>query len=34
MIGSRCGSFLPAIELLSTGKVNVEPLIQKRFPID
>jgi len=34
LIGSRCGPFLPAIELLSTGKVNVEPLIQKRFPID
>jgi threonine dehydrogenase-like Zn-dependent dehydrogenase len=33
LIGSRCGPFAPAIELLAQGKINVEPLIQARFPL-
>lgn len=33
LIGSRCGRFAPALELLSQGKINVEPLIQARFPL-
>lgn len=33
LIGSRCGPFAPALELLAQGKVNVEPLIQARFPL-
>jgi threonine dehydrogenase-like Zn-dependent dehydrogenase len=34
IIGSRCGRFAPAIELLSSGAVDVEPLISDRFPLD
>jgi threonine dehydrogenase-like Zn-dependent dehydrogenase len=34
LIGSRCGPFAPALELLAQGKINVEPLIQARFPLD
>lgn len=33
IIGSRCGRFAPAIELLSSGAVDVEPLISDRFPL-
>lgn len=33
LIGSRCGPFAPALELLSTGQVNVLPLIQARYPL-
>src|SRR4030095_14349183 len=29
MIGSRCGPFRPALELLATGAVNVEPLVSR-----
>ena len=31
VIGSRCGRFAPAIELLRTGAVNVESLISEEF---
>lgn len=34
IIGSRCGPFAPALELLSAMKVDVLPLIQRRFPLD
>jgi alcohol dehydrogenase len=34
LIGSRCGRFAPAIRLLATGKVKVDPLISDRFPLD
>lgn len=33
LIGSRCGPFNPALELLRTGQVNVLPLIQARYPL-
>jgi threonine dehydrogenase-like Zn-dependent dehydrogenase len=33
LIGSRCGPFAPALELLAQGKINVEPLIQARFSL-
>jgi len=34
VIGSRCGPFLPAIEALHRGIVNVAPLITARFSLD
>ena len=32
IIGSRCGPFEPALQLLGQGLVNPEPLISKVFP--
>ncbi|HWP43623.1 MAG TPA: alcohol dehydrogenase catalytic domain-containing protein [Blastocatellia bacterium] len=34
VIGSRCGRFRPAIELLESGKIDVRPLISSRYSID
>jgi alcohol dehydrogenase len=34
MIGSRCGPFLPAIEMLSSGQVRVTPLLAGTFQLD
>ncbi len=34
LIGSRCGPFSKAIELLSENKVDVKPLISDRYPLD
>jgi threonine dehydrogenase-like Zn-dependent dehydrogenase len=34
IIGSRCGRFAPALELLRSGDVDVLPLISARFPLD
>ena len=34
VIGSRCGPFPPAIEALSTGKIQVEDLISHHFRLD
>lgn len=34
IIGSRCGRFKPAIDLLASGLVDVTPLISDRLPID
>ena len=34
LIGSRCGPFAPALELLSQQKVNVKSLIQARYPLE
>jgi threonine dehydrogenase-like Zn-dependent dehydrogenase len=33
LVGSRCGPFPPAINLLNNGKVDPRPLISKRFPL-
>ena len=33
LVGSRCGAFPPALELLAQGKVNVDNLIQARYPL-
>ncbi|MDB9522415.1 alcohol dehydrogenase catalytic domain-containing protein [Dolichospermum circinale CS-1225] len=33
LIGSRCGPFVPALELLGTEKVNVQSLIQGIYPL-
>jgi threonine dehydrogenase-like Zn-dependent dehydrogenase len=34
LIGSRCGPFRPAIELLASGAVQVKPLIARVAPLD
>lgn len=33
LIGSRCGPFVPALELLATGKVDVDYLIDDSYPL-
>jgi len=33
LIGSRCGPFPPALELLAAGKIEVRPLIEARYPL-
>jgi threonine dehydrogenase-like Zn-dependent dehydrogenase len=33
LIGSRCGPFAEALELLAQERVNVAPLIQARYPL-
>jgi len=33
VIGSRCGRFAPALELLKTGAVDVESLLSEEFPL-
>lgn len=33
LIGSRCGSFPPALDLLASGKVDVKPLIHAHYPL-
>lgn len=34
LIGSRCGPFLEALELLSENKINVNYLIQERYELE
>ncbi len=34
LIGSRCGPFPPALELLSQNAVDVDSLVHARFPLD
>ena len=34
LVGSRCGPFAPALEVLASGELNVRPLIQDRFGIE
>ena len=34
LVGSRCGPFAAAIDLLATGAVNVGPLIDAVYPLD
>ena len=33
VVGSRCGRFAPALELLKTGAVDVESLVSEEFPL-
>lgn len=33
LIGSRCGPFTPALELLATKQLDVEPLIHAHYPL-
>lgn len=33
IVGSRCGRFAPALELLKTGKIDVESIISEEFPL-
>ena len=34
IIGSRCGPFAPAIDLLARGRVNVKPLVAGAYPLE
>jgi threonine dehydrogenase-like Zn-dependent dehydrogenase len=34
LVGSRCGSFEPALELLASGKVDPRPLIEANYPLE
>ena len=34
VIGSRCGPFAPALRLLGSGMIDVEPLIHARFSLN
>ena len=34
LLGSRCGRFEPALELLASGRVNVAEMIDSRFDLD
>ncbi len=34
LVGSRCGNFTTALDLLGGGKIRVQPLISKEFPLD
>lgn len=34
IVGSRCGRFQPAIEILASGRVDLSPLISRRFRLD
>jgi threonine dehydrogenase-like Zn-dependent dehydrogenase len=34
VIGSRCGPFAPALELLASGAVQVEPLLSGTYPLE
>lgn len=34
VIGSRCGPFAPALRLLGSGQIDVEPLIHARFSLN
>jgi threonine dehydrogenase-like Zn-dependent dehydrogenase len=34
LVGSRCGRFEPAIDLLNYGIINVEDMIAEQFPLD
>ncbi|MEZ6059132.1 MAG: alcohol dehydrogenase catalytic domain-containing protein [Planctomycetaceae bacterium] len=34
VLGSRCGPFAPALEMLAEGRVQVEPLISAAYPLE
>jgi threonine dehydrogenase-like Zn-dependent dehydrogenase len=33
LVGSRCGPFAPALELLAQGRIDVAPLVHARYPL-
>lgn len=33
VVGSRCGRFAPAVELLSAGKIRLDDLVSEEFPL-
>jgi threonine dehydrogenase-like Zn-dependent dehydrogenase len=33
LVGSRCGPFAPALAALATGRVDVRPLVEARYPL-
>jgi threonine dehydrogenase-like Zn-dependent dehydrogenase len=33
LVGSRCGPFAPALDLLARGAVDVQPLVQAEYPL-
>jgi threonine dehydrogenase-like Zn-dependent dehydrogenase len=33
VVGSRCGRFAPALELLKNGSIDVESLVSEEFPL-
>jgi threonine dehydrogenase-like Zn-dependent dehydrogenase len=33
IVGSRCGKFAPALEILASNQVDVESLISEEFPL-
>jgi threonine dehydrogenase-like Zn-dependent dehydrogenase len=34
IVGSRCGRFAPALDLVASGEVNFTPLISRRLPLE
>lgn len=34
MMGSRCGRFEPAIELIASGRLNLGPMVEARYPLN
>jgi threonine dehydrogenase-like Zn-dependent dehydrogenase len=34
LLGSRCGNFSTALDLLQRGQVRVQPLLSKVFPLE
>jgi len=34
VVGSRCGPFAPALEMLASGALDPTPLIQARYGLD
>ena len=34
IVGSRCGKFAPALELLANNLIDVESLISEEFPLE
>ena len=33
LVGSRCGPFPPAVEILAKGSIEVRSLIEKQYPL-